>query len=171
MKDRDVEISLLKDIIKSSKSVQRVKEQEIKKLQTQIHKLMIKTKEKKKSFDIQEKSSLNVLNEFDIEESINNVILENKQFYQKEVEEKEKKANSFSLENYPIDINDGVQEKQTNMSYIKNYEEDASFLKVFSNKLPVVRNASSKVLPNDIFHNMSQEEISSDGGSKNFVRF
>ena len=126
----------------------RVKDQEIKKLSQQIQ-LQKKAKIKEKKTYEKNEKSLQVLNEFDIEESINNLILANKEIYQQEAEIKNK-ANSFSVENIEI-----------NKSYSQNISLDFPMIG-FSNKIRV--RSSSKVLPKEIF---SEEE--NLGESKNIV--
>lgn len=136
-----------------------MKDQEIKRLTLQIQKLKAIKETKEKKIAENEKSiQLQVLNEFDIEESINNLILENKEIMQQEqeVERKKKKTNSFSLENH-------VFEDNINKSYGQNVTLDYP-VKNISNK-NLTRN-SSKVLPNDIFHNLSEDE---NNGNKNMV--
>lgn len=135
----------------------RMKDQEIKRLMMQIQKLKVIKETKEKKIAENEKSiQLQVLNEFDIEESINNLILENKEIMQQEQERKKKKTNSFSLENH-------VFEDNNNKSYGQNVTLDYP-IKSISNKNPI-RN-SAKVLPNDIFHNLSEDE---NNGNKNMV--
>ena len=153
IKEKDVEIMLLKDIIKSTKSAMRIKDQEIKKLSLQIQKLKVIKESKEKK--IENEKSLQVLNEFDIEEGINNLILENKEFMQQEAERKKKKTNSFSLENNVFEDN--------NISYGQNVTIDFPAKSILNKNL--IRN-SAKVLPNEIFHNLSEDE---NNGSKNIV--
>jgi len=138
-----------------------MKDQDIKRLTVQIQRLKVIKENKEKKIHEKEKS-LHVLNEFDIEESINNLILENKEILQQEVERTNKKTNSFSLENNTFE--GSVFENNNNKSYAQNATFDYPVNNAILNK-NLIR-SSAKVLPNEIFHTFSEDE---NNGSKNIV--
>lgn len=185
MKEKEVEIVLLKDIVKSTKSTQRIKDHEIKKLSLQIQKLrkIIENNEEEKKFVqkknyAHDKSTLSVLNEFNLEESINNLILENKEIYEQEIEKTNKETNSFSLEknkkqtSFSLDNKDFENNRdilpEINGSYQQNV---SSFLDnpVKSYNRNLAFNSGKKGILNEVFKNFSEEENSGD--AKNIVNY